>query len=249
MLDDVFAQDDYRLRLEWAAEGIDALAPRCAVLVVVDVLSFTTSVDVALGRGGRVLPVPSRDEQALAAAKQRGAVLAGERSWTLRPASLLDLPAGTLLALPSPNGARLCARAQSTGATVLAACLRNAAAVAGFAHHAAAGAPIGLVPAGERWGVTAGPLRPGVEDLLGAGAVAAALLELDPAGASPEVRLAARTFLSARADLPDLLAACSSGRELAAAGHGADVDLASMLGCSAAVPVLREGVFQDEGVG
>jgi 2-phosphosulfolactate phosphatase len=239
--EDVFRQDGYRLRLEWGENGVAALAPDCAVLVIVDVLSFTTAVDVALNRGARVMPVRRGDVRAISAARAAGAVVAGEQRWTLRPSSLVDLPADTLLALPSPNGAMLCAQAAATGATVFAACLRNAESVAREVEKVADGRPIGIVPAGERWGVTAGPLRPGIEDLLGAGSIAAALLSTG--GASPEAWLAANCFVNEIDNVVELLHGCASGRELTAAGHAADVDLAATVGSSSCAPVLRDGVL------
>ncbi|MFC0434620.1 2-phosphosulfolactate phosphatase [Kutzneria buriramensis] len=267
MTDDVFRQDGYRLRLEWGENGVAALGADCAVLVIVDVLSFTTAVDIALDRGGRVLPVRRGDVRAISSARAAGAVVAGEQRWTLRPSSLIDLPADTLLALPSPNGATLCAQAAATGATVFAACLRNAESVAREVEKVADGRPIGIVPAGERWGVTAGPLRPGIEDLLGAGAVAAALLgtatskstksssssnsrtstnfrpSTNVGGASPEARLAANCYVNEIENVVELLRGCASGRELTAAGHAADVELAAAVGTSSCAPVLRDGVL------
>jgi len=241
--DDVFGQNGYRIRLEWGENGLAALAASCAVLVIVDVLSFTTAVDVALNRGGRVVPVRRGDVRAISSARSAGAVVAGDQKWTLRPSSLLDLPAGTLLALPSPNGATLCAQAAASGATVFAACLRNAESVAHEVEKFADGRPIGIVPAGERWGVTAGPLRPGIEDLLGAGAVAAALLATDSSSASPETKLAASSFSHEIENVVELLRGCASGRELTAAGHAADVELAADVGSSSCAPVLRDGVL------
>jgi 2-phosphosulfolactate phosphatase len=244
--DDVFRQDGYRLRLEWGEHGVAALASSCAVLVVVDVLSFTTAVDIALDRGGRVLPVQSGDVRTISSARSAGAVVAGDQKWTLRPSSLLDLPAGTLLALPSPNGATLCAQAAVSGATVFAACLRNAESVAREVEKISNGGAIGIVPAGERWGVTAGPLRPGIEDLLGTGAVAAALLATNSSSASPETRLAASCFSCEMENLAKLLRGCASGRELTAAGHAADVELAAAVGSSSCAPVLRDGVLTNK---
>ena len=245
----MFGQNGYRIRLEWGEHGLAALASSCAVLVIVDVLSFTTAVDVALNRGGRVVPVIRGDVRAMSSARSAGAVVAGDQKWTLRPSSLLDLPAGTLLALPSPNGATLCALAAASGATVFAACLRNAESVAHEVEKIAAEGsstrcrPIGIVPAGERWGVTAGPLRPGIEDLLGAGAVAAALLATDSSSASPETSLAASCFSHEIENVVELLRGCASGRELTAAGHTADVELAAAVGSSSCAPVLRDGVL------
>ena len=50
MTDPVFAQPGSGVRFGWGLAGAAELGRACAVLVVVDVLSFTTSVDVAVGR-------------------------------------------------------------------------------------------------------------------------------------------------------------------------------------------------------
>ena len=261
----VYAQDSFDLRLEWGRDGVTALGPHCAVLVVVDVLVFTTTVDIALSRGGRVLPLPWRDERAVEAARAAGAVLTrgglagieGGRSagttlvadaavgeWTLRPSSLVTLPEGAFLAISSPNGATLCAAAAATGTTVLAGCLRNASAVAAAAVELAGDAPIGIVAAGERWrGTPDRRLRPGIEELLGAGAIAAAVT--GRRAPSAEARLAALTYRAAAGRVGELVAESVSGRELVAAGVPADVVLASDVDVSRVVPVLVDGVFED----
>lgn len=256
----VYEQDAADLRLEWGIDGVHALAD-CAVLIVVDVLVFTTTVDIALSRGGRVLPLPWRDERAVEAAKAAGATLtrgglagiegtaggfttlkADGKGWTLRPSSLTELPEGTFLAISSPNGATLSAAAAETGATVLAGCLRNASAVAAAAADLAGDGAVGIVPAGERWRDTPDKrLRPGIEELLGAGAIANAV----PGRRAPsaEARLAALTYRAAGAGVPELVAESVSGRELITAGVPADVRLASDVDASTVVPVLADGVF------
>lgn len=227
-----YGQSGFDVRLDWGPDGVAALA-ECPVVVVVDVLSFSTSVDIAVSNGARVLPLPWRDERAAAAAREAGAVLAGEREWTLRPASLTAIPAGVFLALPSPNGATLSTLARGA---VFAGCLRNAPAVAAAAR--AAGGPIAVIAGGERW-APGNALRPAVEDLIGAGAIAHHL-----GGAlSPEARAAEAAFLAYVDDLPAVLAACASGRELAGWGHAADVALASAHGVSASAPLLVDGVY------
>lgn len=243
-----YAQDGFDIRLEWGVEGVDILAGECGVLVIVDVMSFSTAVDVAVGRGARILPLPwqagMRDEDAVRAAREAGFVIGGERSWSLRPATLLDIPAGTLLALPSPNGATLCARAAATGVRVLAGCLRNARSIAGRALAVAGGRPIGVIPAGERWATDGRPLRPSFEDLVGAGAIVAALRTLHGGSVSPEAMAAAQTALSVD-DLDAALSECTSGRELIRFDRRMDVELASELDVSVAAPVLVDGVLVD----
>lgn len=49
-------QADYGVRFDWGPSGAAALAPDSACLVVVDVLSFSTSVTVAAEGGIQVVP-------------------------------------------------------------------------------------------------------------------------------------------------------------------------------------------------
>jgi len=247
----VFGQPGHDIRLEWSLEGIAALSADCAVLVVVDVLAFSTTVDLALHRGSRVRPVRWDDPGDIAAAKAHGATIPDQHGWGLRPSTVRRMPPGTYLALPSPNGAALCSAAAAAGTHVVTGCLRNAKAVARLSKTLAEGEPIGVIPAGERWGVdlagthTEGPLRPCVEDHLGAGAIVDALIGLDVRWPSPEAAQAARAFRAAGPDLGAVVAGSSSGQELRAKGLGADVDLAMALNRSEVAPYLVRGVFVD----
>jgi 2-phosphosulfolactate phosphatase len=246
-----FDQISHPVRFEWGAEGLVALAPRCEVVVVVDVFRFTTCVDVAVGRGAVVYPYSWYDGSEVGYAAERGAALAvkkdpGPDQWTLSPAGLDAIPAGTSLVLPSPNGSSLCFGAREAGATrVLAGCLRNARAVAAVL--GASGGPIGVVAAGERWGGPDGPLRVALEDLVGAGAILAALG--DGSDLSPEAVAARAAFLAVRGDLVSQLAACGGGRELLARGWDDDLPYAVALDVSAVVPELVGDRFIDVGAG
>lgn len=51
-----FDQSEYDIRFEWGLSGVEAFAPVSDVVVIVDVLSFTTCVDIVVGRDGFVLP-------------------------------------------------------------------------------------------------------------------------------------------------------------------------------------------------
>ena len=55
-------QSTYRLRMEWGPTGAEALPADYAV--VVDVLSFTTTLSVALDRGIEVYPFRWKDSRA-----------------------------------------------------------------------------------------------------------------------------------------------------------------------------------------
>ena len=230
------------IHAEWGMAGLESLRDQVSVLVVVDVLSFSTAVDVAVSRGAVVLPLPHGDaDAARAEADRAGAVLAQPRwatggQFSLSPVSLQAIPSGTRILLPSPNGSRL--SLAGGGTPVMAACLRNAAAVAQAARERAAGGAVGVIPAGERW--PDGSLRPAIEDLIGAGAVVHHLAS----PCSPEARVARDAFRSAMDDLPQLIRASTSGRELIDGGFPGDVDAALQVGVSTCVPLLANGAYR-----
>ena len=240
-----YDQDGFGARFEWGEEGVRRMAGRADVVVVVDVLSFGTAVDIAVERGATVFPYRWRGEAAEAYAVELGAVLAVGRShvdadhpYSLSPQTLQRIPPGTRLVLPSPNGAALAVAAAEAGAVVLAGCLRNAAATAEAAR--ALGERVLVIAVGERWEGGSGPPRPAVEDLIGAGAILARLPSLAP---SPEARAAIAAFREAAEDMPAFLGGCVSGRELAEDGFGQDVELAALLDISDAAPTLVAGAF------
>ncbi|MEV6105891.1 2-phosphosulfolactate phosphatase [Streptomyces sp. NPDC051940] len=254
-------QVDHAVRFDWGPEGAGRLADGSGCLVVVDVLSFTTAVGVAVEAGTRVFPYPWRDtppssplrsEQgvppAAVFAERHGAALAvGRRQvterapWSLSPAALRRAPFVERLVLPSPNGSAISAAAGD--AVVVAASLRNAAAVARWllgAGYATPERPVSVVASGERW--PDGSLRPALEDLLGAGAVITALRDGGAALLSPEAVAAAASY-DGTPRVAEAVTACASGRELASGGFAEDVAVAVEVGASEVVPVLGDGVF------
>jgi 2-phosphosulfolactate phosphatase len=233
-----FDQRDAACRCEWGRDGLDALAP-ADVVIVVDVLSFSTCVDVAASRGATILPYRWKDETAEAFARAYDAQLArrrGEGGYSLSATSFLEAPAGLRCVLPSPNGSTLVLDAASAGATIVfAGCLRNASAVASEA--ARQGRTVNVLPAGERW--PGGRLRPSLEDWLGAGAILSRL----PGTKSPEALAAIATFENLRLDLLRTISNASSGRELVERGYVADVELASQHDVSEWAPRLESAAF------
>ena len=245
-------QSTHRLRMEWGPTGAEVVPADYAV--VVDVLSFTTTLSVALERGIEVFPFRWRDSRAAEHALRHGATLAvgrfealsrgDARHVSLSPASLSEVEGIERLVLPSPNGSTIAFALADSGAQVVGACLRNAGAVGRWlAPKVADGASVVVVPAGERWHDDT--LRPAVEDLWGAGAVLAGLVgELEgQAGASPEARMAVAAWQAAA--LPVDLLHCASGIELADAGFVADVEIAAQHDVSEVVPVLVGESFRD----
>ncbi len=218
-----------------AVWGPDASGQDFDAVVIVDVLSFSTCVDVAVWRGAEVIPFRYRDERAAAEAERHGAVLAGTRSKTkpsLSPQSLTLLDPGSRLLLPSPNGSTL--SLAFPGKPVFCACLRNAQAVGDAV---AEFSRVLVVHAGEH--NPDGTPRLAEEDMLGAGAV------LDAIGGpmtlpATEIR---DLFRSAKASLLDRLIACPSGLELIERGFPEDIEIAAALNVSDAVPRLEDGIY------
>ena len=261
----IFNQAEYVLRCEWGAHGVEQLAKISDVLIVVDVLSFSTAVDIAVSNGAVVFPYGHRDDLVEEYARARAARVAEkvrtQSGFSLSPASLRHVPPGYRLVLPSPNGGAL---SLAGGETVtFTACLRNAGAVARAARRL--GSTFAVIPAGEQW--RDGSLRPAIEDWIGAGAVLAQL----PGRPSPEAAMAIAAFenvgkrqycsireatqgkaetnpgsagLTARATvLSHWIVGSSSGRELIDRGFREDVALAAEIDASTIAPRLQDGGF------
>lgn len=244
--DDGHRQAAYPIRFEWGPVGARATAAEYAV--VVDVLSFTTTLTVALEHEIEVLPFEWRDSRAAAHALANGATLAvgrfearasGGKHPSLSPASIASLDGVRRLVLPSPNGSSISFGLAGSGATVLGACLRNRLAVAEWLGSRLSSATLTVIAAGERW--PDDTLRPCAEDLWCAGGILAALADLGIGGLSPEARIAVAAWRAA--DLPGDLRDCAGGRELIAAGYPEDVEIAGDVDSSLVVPVLEGDRF------
>jgi 2-phosphosulfolactate phosphatase len=226
--------------VEWGLQGALNYAHNVDAIVVVDVLSFSTSVTVAVGRGATVWPHPGGPGAQELANNIKG-LLAGRRTLTngpsLSPTSLLDLPEGSRLVLPSPNGGTIAYSLAGATCQVFAGALRNASAVGRFLAEARDIETVVLVPAGERWPDDS--IRVAYEDLVGAGAIVSRMLAVDPAvqlSAEAEAAMAAYERLRPLTDTP-------SGQELVERNFADDIVLASAVDVSTVVPVLRDGCF------
>jgi 2-phosphosulfolactate phosphatase len=215
-------QAGYDVRFEWGMAGAVALAPSSDVVVVVDVLRFTTAVEVAVSRGSEVTPLPWTGGES------------AEARAMLSPALLAETPPAGRFELPSPNGSAISVAVSRCGVPVVAGCLRNATAVSRLG--ASAGDRISIIAAGEQW--PDGSLRPALEDLVGCGAI---LAGLPAAGMSPEARAAADAFRPQRVSE---LGGVVSARELVERGLEVDLAWAFALDVSDVVPCLEGGSFR-----
>jgi 2-phosphosulfolactate phosphatase len=233
----IFDQSEYNVRCEWGEKGVSLLAPTSDCIVIVDVLSFSTSVEIATNRGALVYPYRWRDEAAYQFAQRVGAEVADKKNasgYRLSPSSLEALPSGIRLVIPSPNGSHL---SFSAGASLtIAGCLRNCRAVAEYGM--TRGKNIAIIPAGERW--EDGTLRPCFEDWVGAGAIISHL----GGTLSPEAKAAMAVFNDASSNLLERLRSCSSGKEKISRAEERDLVLASELNASDCVPVLVDGAYR-----
>jgi 2-phosphosulfolactate phosphatase len=241
-----YAQQGFRVGFDWGPVGATAVPG--SLVAVVDVLSFTTAVTVAVDCGIDVYPYRWRDETAVAYAEQLGATLAVGRSQegvTLSPASIRQAQGVKRLVLPSPNGSTISQLLSDSGSTVMAVSLRNRSAAADWAASKLAedsSLTVVAIAAGERW--PDGSLRPAVEDLWGAGGFLAALADRGVGPVSPEAWAAIAAYSAVAPQLPELLHECAGGRELTQYGFPQDVAVAAEVDGSALVPVMRGAAFQ-----
>jgi 2-phosphosulfolactate phosphatase len=245
MATSIFEQAGYRIRFERGERGLRSIIRGCSVVVVVDVLSFSTAADIAVTAGAAVFATPYFSD-ARAVARRYEAMFAVPRReeseahpYSLSPDSLLTIPPASRIVLPSLNGATLIATARESKARwILTGCLRNASAVAAFIRDHLPAENIAVVSAGERWPNLS--LRPALEDDLGAGAI---ISQLDLTDASPEAQFVANAFLSTRDTLAETVRSSVSGRELADFGYPHDVESAVQYSVSGTVPAVGPDGF------
>ena len=246
---DFYAQTGYRCRLEWGRDGTGRAAARGDIVVVVDVLSFSTAVATAVHHGGIIRPC-GHDDTPAALASSTGSELAVRREevpalgrFSLSPLTFIGMEPGVSVVLASPNGATCCRYANDIP-YLLAGALLNAQSVAEAASALIQGNDRGItvVAAGERWERPGedGELRVAIEDYLGAGAIISRIT----AAKSPEATLCELAFRSAEPRLAEMILGCGSGVELTERGYRGDAEHAARLDLYDTVPVLRAGRFE-----
>ena len=215
-------QDRFDVRLEWGPAAVTYVAKDVECIVIVDVMSFSTCVSLAVDNGAQVYPYPWKDASAVGYANTIGAQVASvdrgsdANGFSLSPVSIRKIEEGEKLVLPSPNGSAISFLARDVDArvTVLSGCIRNltqtAMACRDFER-------ILVIPCGERW--PDGTLRPAIEDYVAAGGIIAAIGR-DRCSPEAEGAVAAWQQLNLSS-----LHECASALELKQRGFREDVDL------------------------
>ena len=240
-------QLDHRVRFDWGPTGAAAIADGADVAVVVDVLSFTTTLCVAVERGMTVLPFRWKDERAAAYAEERdghprrrparGAGAAGPRRRSAcRRRRCRRCPASS-----GSSCRRRTARRSRSASPTPAPRWSVPACATGPPSPAGSLAPRRHDRGRRRRRALARRLAPPVRRgplgrRCGAGAPAAATT------CRPEARVAADAVPGRRGDVRRRRCTdCASGLELSAAGFAEDVAVAAELDVSDVVPVLADG--------
>lgn len=250
-------QQPYEVRFDWGPEGLRSIGAGAGVIVIVDAISFTTTVEMGVELGLEVQPFEGlrhEAEEADAAGRFGDARLAGRRGdpgISLSPSSMTEQNAADFGArravVPSLNGSRLTALADGFGVPVIAATLRNRTAVAQwilhYQHALGRRAMVAVVAAGETR--TDDSVRFAVEDLLTAGAVIDALGKVGVDACSPEAAAACAAYTGLARGIRHMFTASVSGGELLKDDQGADIQVAYQTDVSTTVPVLVDGVYTD----
>jgi 2-phosphosulfolactate phosphatase len=228
------SQLKYKIKFDWGLNGLYNLTENSDVIVIVDILSFSTCVDIALENGGIIFPFDEINGNINDYASAHSALIAEKNrntdSISLSPHSMSRIKQGQKVVLPSPNGSVLSLRCDCD--KVICGCLRNAGSVSAYLNSENSG--IGVVAAGEKW--NDGSLRPCVEDYLGAGSIISKLAGTK----SPEAMLAELTYRNIREPVIDIIKSSCSGFELIERGFEYDVELACHENISGMVPLLIE---------
>ncbi|AIQ54134.1 2-phosphosulfolactate phosphatase [Paenibacillus sp. FSL R7-0331] len=246
-----FDQAPYDIKLDWGQRGARAAAERGDIIIIVDVLSFSSTVVTAVQHKANIYPYPPpANEQAKAYAKELGAEIIRGRAEAVRTGghSLSPLTFSSAdyerdFVLCSMNGAA-CTWIAAQAPALLVGCLLNASAVAETANRLRLElrAAITVVPCGEKWPDVIGSennLRPGIEDYLGAGLILSKLT----GSKSAEAEVCIGALRSSGQRIRELIWECTSARELRGRGFEADVTYCCQVDISYAVPVMQHNRF------
>ncbi len=239
-----------QIHLEWSAIGAKLAAARGDIVVIVDVLSFSTSVTVVLANGGTALSYSHQEIQEqggpeAVALRLNAEIISRDRQFTqsrfsLSPVSLKAIQPQDRIVLTSINGARCVSSAAKSPIVVIGALINRLAVAEAISQMLRLSETnrCTLIACGELWSSifpAEEGMRPSIEDLIGVGAIAQALST--EFTLSIEAQNAVDTFNANRENLLSFLSNSISGRQLISRDFGGDVELASQLDSEKVVAV------------
>jgi len=233
----------------WGRRGATRAVSRSDIIVIVDVLSFSTSTALAITRGAYIYPC-RMNQNPEEMARRMGAEGAVKRTdvpemgrFSLSPLTYMQVESGQKVVVASPNGAT-CSDIAKDGSSVFTGALVNARAAGNAISRLMRerGSRVTVVACGERERIPGRGtrIRWAVEDYLGAGAV----LSYIEGRKTADAIVCEGAFTQSREILPQILQACQSGQELIVRGFGGDVDYAARLNELDCAPVLLDGRFE-----
>ena len=242
---DAFSQTNFCCRLEWGRDGAKLAAARGDIVVIVDTLSFSTTVVTAIHNGALIYPCSDPQELNRLTSKyncekavHRDDVPSKGR-YSLSPETFRETEPDTRVSLMSLNGGACCRYADKAEELLIGSFI-NAEAVANrlFQLLDKGNAAVTVVACGERWQMPMedGALRFAVEDYLAAGAILSYLIH----DKSPEARVCQAAYNSLENNIDDILWECTSGRELRAAGFSHDVEFAAQMNLYNTLVVMKD---------
>jgi 2-phosphosulfolactate phosphatase len=231
--------------MDWGTRGVIEASKRGDIIVVVDVLSFSSAVTNAVHNGVIIYPFPRTGDINEYSKLVDAEICILERARarelglpSLSATSFNESHKGQKYIMSSINGAT-CVRAANENNIIFAGCLLNAKAVAEICNQIQKekGLNITVVACGERWsdlGDGIRDLRPSIEDYLGAGSIIKSLNGTK----SPEAKVCISAYQNSKNELKELINECSSGRELKLMDFPEDVEFCSQINKFNEVPVL-----------
>ena len=244
-MENIFDQSPYQCRMDWGIRGVEEASNRGDIIIIVDVLSFSSAVINALHNGVIIYPFPRVGEINEFAKLVGGEVCILERARarelglpSLSATSFNETHKGQKFILSSINGAT-CVKAATKSSTIIVGGLLNVFSVAEVANKIQKENNINItvIACGERWNSLNNEtrdLRPSIEDYLGAGAI----LELLNGTKSQEAKVCINAYKSSKQEIEELITDSSSGRELLNMGFPEDVRFSCQLNLFKDVPLL-----------
>lgn len=243
-MENIFNQSPYQCRMDWGERGTIEASNRGDIIVIVDILSFSTTITGAVHHGAIVYPFSKVGniedfgklvdaEVCLGRAESQAANIP-----SLSATSFNESHKGKRFVLSSRNGAT-CVKASKQDTHILIGSFLNISSVASVANkiQKETNLNITVIACGERWrsiNDESRELRPSIEDYLGTGAI----LEKLDGTKSPEAKVCIGAFQNAKSNLSELINDSSSGRELIDMGYPEDVEFSCQFDKFNEAPIL-----------